>query len=281
MEALARWVAWHSTPTITPLRTDFTLPEAKQLLEQLQAPRSAPEACATFASLEFMREYRRRFCGAALELLARYDVADIHLYTLIPRGWSYPGRILSRVDPKSLLARLRGQLTRAGLSRHGGWMTAYIHGEYDGVADLFRLHAHVLAVGGKEHAIEALRKLQRFQQSAELARPIQETPLRDRIRQITYFLAQAYWPEKDSIADQGRVSVRGHPRIKGDRLAEFLMFIARQSFEDLTWLHGVQLRGGLLVPGGKHAAPKGLIFEYAQSFPGFPGFPAGIRPSPR
>ena len=217
---------------------------ASRVLRKLRAETLVP----SFASPKFTRQYRRRFCGVVLEAIERIPAETIYLYTVIPASWRVDGRTLHTKDPKKLLRQFRTQLNRAGLSAFGGWLIAFVHGDYDKTYDIFQLHLHVLVVGEKVHALERLRELRIYKSSAHVKRPIVRKRLKAPARQISYYLAQDFWPSKPTVLVRDvPVRVRERKRIPEPRHAEVLMWLDRQRFADLVWLHGCRITGRRLV----------------------------------
>ncbi|MFO1098728.1 MAG: hypothetical protein U1E81_10840 [Xanthobacteraceae bacterium] len=125
---------------------------------------------------------------------------------------------------------------------------SFVHGDYDEAYDVFQLHLHVLVVGEKVRAVEALRKLRIYKPSTYVKRPIVRRRLKDRARQISYYLAQDFWPAKPTVIVRGvPVRVRDRKRIPEPRHAEVLMWLDRRRFADLVWLHGCRIGGRRLV----------------------------------
>ena len=197
---------------------------------------------------DFTRQYRRRFCGVVLEAIERIPAETIYLYTVIPASWRVDGPTLHTKDPKKLLRQFRTQLNRAGLSALDGWLIAFVHGDYDKTYDIFQLHLHVLVVGEKVHALQGLRELRIYKPSAHVKRPIVRKRLKAPARQISYYLAQDFWPSKPTVLVRDvPVRVRERKRIPEPRHAEVLMWLDRQRFADLVWLHGCRITGKRLV----------------------------------
>ncbi len=115
--------------------------------------------------------------------------------------------------------------------------------------EVFQLHLHVLAVGEKATACENLRALKAYSPNETVRRPIVRRKCKNRPRQISYHTAQGFWPSKPSIlVDSQWKRIRERARIPEPRHAEMLMWLDRQSFTNLIWLHGCTLKKGRLVP---------------------------------
>jgi hypothetical protein len=237
--------AWKNSSQKGPIKpANLPVRRAKRMLRKLRAE----ILVSSFASPRFTRQYRRRFCGVVLEAIERIPAETIYLYTIVPASWRVDGTTLHTKDPKGLLRQFRTQLNRAGLSALGGWLITFVHGDYDKTYDIFQLHLHVLVVGDKVHALERLRELRIYKPSAHVKRPIVKKRLKDPARQISYHLAQDFWPSKPTVfVKDVSVRVRERRRIPEPRHAEVLMWLDRQRFADLVWLHGCRITGKRLV----------------------------------
>jgi hypothetical protein len=172
----------------------------------------------------------------------------IRFYTLVPHAWRYAGDQLATVAPKKLLEQFRAQFNRAGGAGHSGVLIAFVHGEYDPRTDTFQLHLHVLTVGGKAKAIEKLRNSPVYQVSKHVRRPIVKRKVKNRARQVSYHVAQGFWPAKPTVLVNGvPVRTRERQRIPEPHHAEVVMWLDRQRFSDLVWLHGCRFSGRELV----------------------------------
>jgi hypothetical protein len=195
-----------------------------------------------------MRHFRLRFCGAVVAMLRSVPDYKIRFYTLVPHAWRYAGDELATVSPKKLLEQFRAQFNRAGGPGHSGVLIAFVHGEYDRRTDTFQLHLHVLTVGGKAKAIEKLRNSPVYQVSKHVRRPIVKRKVKNRARQVSYHVAQGFWPAKPTALVNGvSVRTRERQRIPEPRHAEVVMWLDRQRFSDLIWLHGCRFSGRELV----------------------------------
>lgn len=229
------------SPETEVVRAKLPVPEVEQLLTRLRRQRLGHLA-PSFASPTFTRHYRRRFCGSVLALLDEVPPGLTRLYTIVLPTWRWRGDQLATVAPKKLLAQFRTQLNRAGLADFAGWLIASVHGEYDPSTDTFQLHLHVVVMGDKAKAVERLRDLALYKPQPEgpVRRPILRRRLKNPPWQVSYYLAQGFWPAKWRRGRKRR-------RIPEPRHAEMLMWLDRQKFSDLVWLHDCTLKNGRLV----------------------------------
>ncbi|ACS38041.1 hypothetical protein [Methylorubrum extorquens] len=231
----------------------YTAHDARELAMRLKRPARGGPPAQTFASAAYMRRFRLRFVGAVLRLIRENPTAEVGLVTIIPRDWRIRGRDLPTIKPKQYLERFRQQLVRAGLKEADGWLIAFLHGDYDPSHDTYQLHLHVVATGGLVPLIRQLNALPVYRRgdptaSGFVRQPIRVLRLKDPERRVSYYLGQAFWPSKPSYVQDG--VWRRHPRrqrIPNPRLAEWLMWIDRQSFSDLLMLRGCRLGDGTLM----------------------------------
>lgn len=234
----------------------YTAQDARDLAMRLKRVTGGGPPAQTFASSAYMRRFRLRFVGAALKLIRDAPSAEVGLVTIIPRDWRISGRALPTIKPKQYLERFRQQLVRAGLKDADGWMIAFLHGDYDPSHDAYQLHLHIVATDGLLPLIDKLRSLPAYRRGDParpgfVRQPIRALRLQAPERRVSYYLAQAFWPSKPSYCRDG--VWRRHPRrqrIPDPRLAEWLMWIDRQSFGDLVMLRGCRLGGGTLLLQG-------------------------------
>lgn len=252
-EALLRWASGVVRPSAKRPARSFTAHDARSLAVRLERPARGSSPAQTFASSAYMRRFRLRFVGAVLKLIRNNPEAQIGVVTILPRDWRIPGRALSAVKPKQYLERFRQQLVRAGLKDADGWMIAFLHGDYDPSQDTYQLHLHLVATNGLLPLIEKLRALPVYRpgdpaQPGYIRQPIRVLSLANPERRVSYYLAQAFWPSKPSYQKDGvwRRS-RHRQRIPDPRLAEWLMWMDRQSFGDLLMLRGCRLGDGSLI----------------------------------
>jgi hypothetical protein len=212
---------------------------AERLIRKLKSQK----LCPSFADPRFMRLFRRAFIGTVLAGLEGIDNRDIALYTVVPRTWRRSGTELNSITPKMLLEQFRSQLNRRGVAALDGWLIASVRGEYNPTWDYWQLHLHVLTVREKADAIERLRRMPLYRPSALVHRPIIRKTLKDRVWQVSYYLAQSFWPSKWTSADESG-KARERQRIPDPRHAEWLIWLDQQKFADLIWLHGCEILEG-------------------------------------
>ena len=200
-----------------------------------------------------MRELRRRLLGELLRVTFELPPEDVRIYTLASPRWRIAGSRLHTLQPRKLIESLRTNLNKCGLANLDGWSIAFFHNELDRTTDTYQPHFHVIVVGDKYRAFEALRDLLLFKggRGSAVYRPVQCDEVRNRARQISY-LFKHYWLQTTSRPDAETGGTRRNEprRLREPRHAESLLFLDCQRFSDLVWMHGIRIEDGRLVPGG-------------------------------
>lgn len=230
----------------------------RTLLSDLLKKVKKAEDFLSFANPVFFRELRRRFIGELLRIIADVPQGDIRIYHIVAAKWGFPAAQLDRFEPRKLIESVRSNLTATGkIASLPGWAVVFVHNDYDERTDCFSAHLHVLVVGEKYRAFEALRSLKLFQggRGAPIYRPIKMQPVNDPARQISY-LFKGYWPKKTSrVTPDGRISRMRSRGMSRARYAESILFLHGLSFSDLVWMHGVTICKGRIELTGKTRPP--------------------------
>lgn len=180
-------------------------------------------------------------------------------FTIIPRGWEFTPAQLASVLPSLLLAAFRTDLYRRGAARAGGWLFVFIHGEFDPVAGVFRLHIHGACSLEMVPVLDRLRTMRKYQSVRTLPDGgwdpvyrrvwVRRKPLTNMPDPITY-LMQAFWPSRPIyIDDQGkRRRVREKRAIRDPYHAMMLLWLDSCELKDLTLLVGLRVTRAGLTP---------------------------------
>ena len=175
----------------------------------------------------------------------------IWFYTLMPASWRMPVSQLAGFAMSDIVEPLRVRLYERGLGRQGGWVIASLHGEHL-LGDIVHPHLHVIVVGEKAMAFERLCELPMFKGGDDqpVRAPIKRYEAANPPRQVGYLFQHGwtYQTDDDPESDQlgARVGRRRPPELNH---AKYLLWRARQRLSDVTWMHGIRLRGGFFVPG--------------------------------
>ncbi len=233
------------------LRREGKREEAREVFRFAKLLRRAKSAkdLPSFANPLFMREFRRRFSGEILRLLRDIPVEEVRIYTIASPKWRLPAPKLADLGPRRPRESLRTSLIKAGLDQLSGWVIVCFHNEHDQATDTDQPHFHVVVVGEKYLAFEALRELDMFKSCKEVHHPIVCQTLVHAIRQISY-LVKGYWLRTFGKLNEktGKVRRYRQRRLPEPRHAESILFLHRQCFADLIWMHRIKIKGGRLVP---------------------------------
>lgn len=229
---------------------------AMPLILNLQEAQAEGVPAESLASSVYMRQLRINVCGNIWEMLDNIEEDYLNEYartfTIVPKSWEFKAGELASVDPNALLNPLRTALYEQGAAESWGWMIAIIHGEFDPIAKVYRLHVHGLALGGMVQAIDRLRTLPNYQTRPKDAegRPspvyqrvvVNRKPLTDVPQPITY-LVQSFWPSRAVIiSDDGtRIRQRNKGRISEPYHSEVLLWLNRWRLTDLTLMIGLRV----------------------------------------
>ena len=229
---------------------------AMPLILDLQEAEAEGVPAESLASSVYMRQLRISVCGNIWELLDSIEASHFNRYarafTIVPKSWEFKASELANVDPTALIKSLRTALYDQGAKDELGWLIAIIHGEFDPIAKVYRLHVHGLAFGGMVQAIDRLRRLPNYQSRSKDTdgRPnsvyrrvvVNRMPLTNLPQPITY-LVQSFWPSRAVIiSDDGtRIRQRDKGRIPEPYHSEVLLWLNRWRLTDLTLMIGLRV----------------------------------------
>lgn len=214
---------------------------------------SATPAWASFANPVFMRGLRLRLIGEILRNVRKVAACDVRIYHLAASSWRIHPDQLATFSPRRLREALRTELIRTGkLDELSGWVICFFHCDYDRRTGLLEPHFHLIVVGEKFRAFEALRTLDIFAggDQREIRRPIVCQAVDNPARQIAYLL-KGYWQAIDSYVDIATGRPRRAPikrRLPEPLGVQVLLFLHRQTFADMIWLHNIVLVDSQLRP---------------------------------
>ena len=212
----------------------------------------------SLASSTYMRRLRIKIVGALWLLIRLLKGMKASAFTIIPRTWEFTPEGLDEVAPSRLLASLRVALYGQGAAKAKGWIIAFIHGEFDPIGGVYRLHVHGYAFGEMVAVIDRLRTLPNYKTKYRL-KDGSLNPVYRRIqvkrklstnllRQITYCV-QSFWPAKAIfISDDGsRTRARTKQRISEPYHSRVLLWLDKWSIADLTLMIGLRVtKDGLI-----------------------------------
>ena len=225
---------------------------AVALAARLEAASQGGDVPESLSSTTYMRGQRIYIAGALWKLIRRAKGKKANAFTIIPRTWEFTPDELDSVDPRPMLAALRTALYGRGAAQANGWIVAFIHGEFDPIKKVYRLHVHGFAYGEMVEVIDRLRILPNYKTRYRLSdgslspvyRRIQVTRKRSTnlVSQITYRL-QSYWPAKAIVIkdDGSQTRARRKGRIAEPYHSQVLLWLDKWGVADLTLLIGLRV----------------------------------------
>ncbi|RYG56905.1 MAG: hypothetical protein EON56_03370 [Alphaproteobacteria bacterium] len=193
-----------------------------------------------------MRDLRQRVCGQIWRLVKRTLNLNPCFFTLFPRGWEVPAGQLDGFNPIKKLAALRSLINRCGRQHLGGYLIAFIHGEFEPSRNVYQLHIHGIVAGSLRDVIDQeVRKTPSVRSNdgtyglSDFVRHRlrMESSLTDLPRPITY-LVKSFWPSKlQYLNAQGQL--RRHRRVRriGEPYhTEVLLWLDQWRLNDLSLL---------------------------------------------
>ena len=232
--------------------TKASLTLARDLLTGLQGTTTTP-SWASFANPIFLRLLRLKLIGEILRNVRMVATRHVRIYHIAAPTWRIPPDRLATFSPYKLREALRTELIRAGkLDRLKGWLICFFHCDYHRQTGMLEPHFHLIVVGEKHLAVEALRSLDIFKGGDDrtIRRPIVRQDPTNPIRQIAYLL-KGFWQGIDSYRDpkSGRLRRASVKRRLPEPLGgQTLLFLHRQTFSDMIWLHNIALLDRRLEP---------------------------------
>lgn len=235
---------------------------AMRLARTLMINSAGTEVLQTLASRVYMRNQRINVSGALWQLVD--SERGCTTCTVIGRSWEVAPEDLWQFNPAAALAAFRADLYRAGLAEAGGWLFAVWHGEYDHVANVFRLHLHIVCSGTMVPVIDALRPMANYVFAPTLPDGswdpvyrrirINRKPLHSLPNPLTYLL-QSFWPSRPILVtpEGRRRRVRQKRAIPEPFGSMVLTWLDRWSLQDMTLLVGLRVtRNGLIRTRGAY-----------------------------
>jgi hypothetical protein len=173
-------------------------------------------------------------------------------FAIIPVTWEFAADKLWTVNAILLMAAFRTALYKVGAAAATGWIFLYLHGEFDPVAKVYRLHVHGIAYGGMVQVVDRLRTLPNYRTARWLPdgspspvyRRVRMTrkPLNRLPRPLTY-LVQSFWPARALwVSDDGRHRrARQKRRLPEPYHSQVLLWLDKWSIDDLTLMIGLRV----------------------------------------
>ena len=230
----------------------FNVEAMLALADKLESTGEGGKVPESLASTTYMRGQRIYIAGALWKLIRGAKGKKANAFTIIPRTWEFTPEELDEVDPTLLLAALLTALYGRGAAKANGWIVAFIHGEFDPIGMVYRIHVHGFAYGEMVKVIDRLRTLPNYKTQYRLKdgslspvfRRIQVTRKRSKnlLSQITYRL-QSYWPARAIVIkdDGSRIRARRKGRIPEPYHSQVLLWLDKWNLADLTLMVGLRV----------------------------------------
>ena len=213
----------------------------------------------TPASSRYMRRKRNSIFSQVWRLVDRYS-GKVTTATLIKRGWEFTPEELDDVDVDKLLKSFLADLDRRGACKADGWLVAFLHGEWETPAEIYRLHVHMVVAGAMIGVIDRLREGRNYKyvpdDNVRFRVRIDRKPLSNLPYPLTYCL-KAYWPWKHVTATaNGKRRTRRHKRIPEPQHTQVLLFLDKYELSDLAVLKHVSVKRARLKLWKLHGRRK-------------------------
>ena len=229
----------------------------RRLIAHLDPDKPEQDEAGNLASAVAMRVFRIRLVGALLRLIDENPDEPLSVLTLLPTGADFVVSTLEGVDPRRLLEIVRADLNRCGATTATGWFILALHGEFDDVAELYRLHFHAVASGGMVDVVDRLRRLRKYRskrQDLEKLRTAVDKPIKISRKPITNlpttlaYVLQSFWPTR-SITESGDGLLRKQRRkrrIPSPQHTEVLLWLDQWELKDMVLLMKIHVSKGRL-----------------------------------
>lgn len=230
------WLVRHWPPRASSPKLDPA--KVANLAKRLEAGVESRFPPLTMASSLRMRAIRQGLGRALIDAFAEFPDDGLQTVTVIYSRWSYTPPELQTVTAAQLKNQFRQHLDRAGVLQMPGPLYAVLHGEFEPTSGRYQLHYHMVTTVEKAAALKrGLKAIKGYVRTATGSSPVRRSPVRDRVRQLTY-LAKGFWPAKPVITIDGKPKrVRGYRRIPEPFGTQVLLWLDLQNFNDLVVAH--------------------------------------------
>lgn len=197
----------------------------------------------SLASKAAFRRYRIPWIRHVEGLVCASKGYLISFGTLLPRSLEIPDDEFDDFDPEAEKKALISYLNRRGIDRCSGWLICGLHGEYDSIVKVWRIHWHLLVCGEMINVIDGLRKEENFKSTkGEAPRVrISRKPITD-IQRVASYLLQSWWPNrpKGKFAGDGVDHRKNRSRLPEPQQAHWLLWMHQRKLSDLVILMGLR-----------------------------------------
>lgn len=211
----------------------------------------------SLASAVSMRLHRIKITGGLWPLC---QGERTYFATLIPRGFSVAPDELMDVDPIKKNQWLRVTLARCGAtSDTGGWIYAYLEGEYNPVTGMIQLHWHLIMThSAMRKVMEQLREHSAFKRTIGACNNPDSIDVRVMVKRVTpgtlpsaiSYVTKGAWYSKWRVNtnDGGRKAQRQRGRIPEPARTKVLLWLDRWRAGDMSMLLNVHVTRNGITP---------------------------------
>jgi hypothetical protein len=197
----------------------------------------------TLASKTTMLGIRKPWVCDVVKLFAECGGLPVSFVTLLPRGLEIPDERLDSFDPDAVKKAFISYLNRRGIDKCKGWLIGGLHGEYDSIAKVWRIHWHLLVCHEMIKLIDGLRAEEEFKSTKDEAPRVRMSrkPITD-IQTVASYLLQSWWPNRPmgKFADDGIDHRKNRSRLPEPQQTRWLIWMDRRKLSDLVLMTGVR-----------------------------------------
>lgn len=217
-----------------------------RLISHISAAVEKDLSASTLASKTAMRMMRVRWVRDVNKLIAESEGLHVSFVTLLPRSGDIPDSGLESLDPNRIKKAFISRLNRRSIASCKGWLVGGLHGEYDSIAKVWRIHWHLMVCGEVNRVIDGLRKDADFKSGRGETPRIRVTrqPIKDVSRVASYVL-QSWWPNrpKGNFAGDDSFHRKHRSRLPEPQQTRWLLWMHRRKLSDLVMMIGVRRTG--------------------------------------
>jgi hypothetical protein len=171
--------------------------KAFDLMRRLEAIKNRDFFGETLASKVLMRTVRKLWVRHVKKAVQASKGLPISFVTLLPKSFELRDEELEDFDPAAANNALRSLLNRRGIAKRRGWVIGALHGEFDSIKKLWRIHWHLLVCGGMISVIDVLRNHADYASRKGQAPRVRMSrkPITN-VRRVASYLLQAWWPNR-------------------------------------------------------------------------------------
>lgn len=224
----------------------FDIQEAEMVQRTILDAACEDSMVRTLASKTTMLGIRKPWVRDVVKLFAESSGYPMSFVTLLPRSLEIPDEGLEHFDPEAVKKAFISYLNRRGIDKCKGWLIGGLHGEYDSIGKVWRIHWHLLVCGEMIKVIEGLRAEDDFKSVKGEAPRVRMTrkPITE-IQRVASYLLQSWWPNrpKGKFADDGIDHRKNRSRLPEPQQTRWLLWVHKRKLSDLVLMMGVRRTG--------------------------------------